>query len=47
MWLTAWMDAAVVDENDPVATDPHLDLFNRDHGPPTPPSFSSDIAPLR
>ena len=25
--LTAWMDAAVVDEHDPVATDPDLDLF--------------------
>ncbi|AGZ51772.1 alpha/beta hydrolase [Mycobacterium kansasii] len=37
--LTAWMDAAVVDENDPVATDPHLDLFNRDHGPPYSPEF--------
>lgn len=26
--LTAWMDAAVVDECDPVATDPELDLFD-------------------
>ncbi|CAN5447376.1 alpha/beta hydrolase [soil metagenome] len=26
--LTAWMDASVVDENDAVATDPDLDLFN-------------------
>jgi hypothetical protein len=25
--LTAWMDAAVIDESDPVATDPELDLF--------------------
>jgi pimeloyl-ACP methyl ester carboxylesterase len=32
--LTNWMDAAVVDENDPVATDPDLDLFNEDNGPP-------------
>jgi pimeloyl-ACP methyl ester carboxylesterase len=32
--LTAWMDAAVVDENDPVATDPDLDLYNEDNGPP-------------
>ena len=31
--LTAWMDAAVVDENDPVATDPDLDLFNERNGP--------------
>ena len=32
--LTAWMDAAVVDENDPVATDPELDLFDERNGPP-------------
>lgn len=32
--LTAWMDAAVVDENDAVATDSDLDLFNERHGPP-------------
>ncbi|WP_108637541.1 alpha/beta hydrolase [Mycobacterium numidiamassiliense] len=37
--LTAWMDAAVVDENDPVATDPSLDLFNDANGPPYPPEF--------
>lgn len=37
--LTAWMDAAVVDENDPVATDPDLDLFNTDNGPPYSPEF--------
>ncbi|OBH19205.1 alpha/beta hydrolase [Mycobacterium sp. E3247] len=32
--LTAWMDAAVVDENDPVATAADLDLFNKENGPP-------------
>src|SRR6476661_2661786 len=32
--LTAWMDAAVIDENDPVATDPDLDLFDERNGPP-------------
>ncbi|WP_204808547.1 alpha/beta hydrolase [Mycobacterium riyadhense] len=32
--LTSWMDAAVVDENDPLATDPDLDLFNETNGPP-------------
>ncbi|OBG37223.1 alpha/beta hydrolase [Mycobacterium sp. E3198] len=32
--LTAWMDPAVVDENDPVATAADLDLFNEDNGPP-------------
>jgi pimeloyl-ACP methyl ester carboxylesterase len=37
--LTAWMDAAVVDENDPVATDPDLDLFNESNGPPYSPEF--------
>lgn len=37
--LTAWMDAAVVDENDPVSTDPDLDLFNENNGPP----FSEDF----
>jgi pimeloyl-ACP methyl ester carboxylesterase len=26
--LTAWMDGAVVDENDPVASDPELDIFD-------------------
>ena len=39
--LTAWMDAAVVDENDPVATDPDLDLFNERNGPPYSPEFLS------
>ncbi len=37
--LTAWMDGAVVDENDPVATDPEMDLFNENNGPPYPPEF--------
>jgi pimeloyl-ACP methyl ester carboxylesterase len=32
--LTAWMDAAVVDENDPIASDPDLDLFDERNGPP-------------
>jgi pimeloyl-ACP methyl ester carboxylesterase len=32
--LTAWMDASVVDENDAVASDPELDLFNERNGPP-------------
>lgn len=39
--LTAWMDAAVVDESDPVATDPDLDLFNENNGPPYSPEFLS------
>jgi pimeloyl-ACP methyl ester carboxylesterase len=37
--LTAWMDAAVVDENDPVASDPELDLFDENNGPPFSPEF--------
>ncbi|OBI84356.1 alpha/beta hydrolase [Mycobacterium sp. E740] len=32
--LTAWMDGAVVDENDAVASDPALDLFDERNGPP-------------
>lgn len=32
--LTAWMDAAVVDESDPTITDPALDLWNPENGPP-------------
>ena len=32
--LTAWMDAAVVDELDPVAGDAELDLFDERNGPP-------------
>lgn len=31
--LTSWMDGAVVDENDPVATDESLDLFVTENGP--------------
>ncbi|WP_197507692.1 alpha/beta hydrolase [Mycobacterium sp. ACS4331] len=37
--LTAWMDGAVVDEADPVATAPDLDLFGGHHGPPFSPDF--------
>jgi pimeloyl-ACP methyl ester carboxylesterase len=33
------MDAAVVDENDPVATDPDLDIFDQRNGPPFSPEF--------
>lgn len=32
--MTDWMDASVIDEWDPVATDPSLDPFSPDNGPP-------------
>ncbi|MUL82112.1 lysophospholipase [Mycobacterium sp. CBMA247] len=37
--LTAWMDAAVVDENDAIASDPELDLFDERNTAP----FSSEF----
>jgi pimeloyl-ACP methyl ester carboxylesterase len=37
--LTAWMDGAVVDEGDPVQSDPDLDLFDERNGPPYSPEF--------
>ncbi|MDQ2637949.1 MAG: alpha/beta hydrolase [Actinomycetota bacterium] len=37
--LTAWMDGAVVDENDAVATAADLDLFSESNGPPFSPEF--------
>lgn len=37
--LTDWMDASVVDETDPVATNPALDPFSPDNGPPYSPEF--------
>jgi len=32
--LTAWMDPAIVDENDPSSVDANLDMYNPQHGPP-------------
>ena len=32
--MTAWMDASVIDETDPVPTDESLNPFNPDNGPP-------------
>lgn len=37
--FTNWMDASVTDENDPVATDASLDIYNPDNGPPFAPEF--------
>ena len=37
--LTDWMDASVVDEFDPTRTDPALDPFNPDNGPPYSAAF--------
>ncbi len=37
--LTAWVDPAVVDETDPVATDAALSMYNPDNGPPYSTAF--------
>src|SRR5258708_25309078 len=39
--LTDWMDASVIDETDPVATDPGLDPFSVANAPPYPAEFVS------
>ena len=37
--LRMWADPAVIDETDPVATDPALDMFDPANGPPYAPAF--------
>ena len=37
--FTNWMDASVIDESDPTATDPNLDIYGDDNTPP----FSTDF----
>jgi pimeloyl-ACP methyl ester carboxylesterase len=37
--LTSWLDPSVIDENDPVATDPSLDAFHPDQARPYSPEF--------
>jgi hypothetical protein len=37
--LTAWLDPSIIDESDPLARDPELDMFDARHGPPFSPEF--------
>jgi pimeloyl-ACP methyl ester carboxylesterase len=37
--LTNWLDPSLIDETDPLTTDPEMDPFNPDHGPPYSETF--------
>ncbi|WNV11800.1 alpha/beta hydrolase [Tardiphaga sp. 709] len=37
--LVEWIDPAVIDETDPIATDPDLDVFDPSNGPPFDPEW--------
>jgi pimeloyl-ACP methyl ester carboxylesterase len=37
--MDMWIDPAVIDESDPLATDPAIDMFNPENGPPFPAAF--------
>jgi hypothetical protein len=37
--LTSWLDPAVLDESDPVPSDPELDMYEPANGPPYEPAF--------
>jgi hypothetical protein len=39
--LTEWMDASILDENDPDRRDPSLDIFSGEHGAPLSADFIS------
>lgn len=37
--MDAWIDPSVIDEADPIAADPALDMFHPENGPPFPAAF--------
>ena len=41
--LRDWLDASLIDEGDPYATDPALDIYDRRNGPPFAPEFMARV----